>query len=79
MKNGTISGVLKKLSAFLESPLGAEIIVLVVYGLLINFLLNSLLSYSFTAFTALAWGLVYYFLAYDLPQIVDKYRKALTK
>lgn len=71
--------VISSVIAFFGTALGAEFAVIVTYGFIINLVLNALLNYSFNAWTGIAWGLVYYFVAYDLPQVVDKYRKALSK
>ena len=77
-KNGLKKGV-SSITDFFGTALGVELAVVVCYGFIINLLLNALLDYSFSLLTWVAWGLVYYFVAYDFPQIVDKYRKALSK
>lgn len=73
------TNAVSSISAFFGTALGVEFLVVICYGFMLNLIFNSLLNYSFNLLTWLSWGLIYYFVAYDFPQIVDKYRKALSK
>jgi len=67
----------EKIVAFFSTPTGVEVEEIVLYGVVINFLLTGVYGLALSLWTMLGWGLVYYFLVYEIPLILGKYKAAL--